>query len=145
MNDRILPEPPITQGVDLRGYEFMPFYGHHLFGSEFNACASDAAWRAGITLWWAAWNQVPAGSLPDDDVALCRLADLGRDVKAWKKIREQALHGFVLCSDGRLYHAYLCTLAADAWDRRARDRKAKYRAGRNGGRDGDRTGTSRGH
>lgn len=141
------PAPPIAADVDLRGYDFMPFYGHHLFGSEFNARASDAAWRAGVTLWWAAWNQVPAGSLPDDDVALCRLADLGRDVKAWKKVREQALHGFSLCSDGRLYHGYLCKLAVEAWDRRVkeRERKAKYRAGRERPGDGDKTGTTAGH
>lgn len=140
MND--LPSPPIAADVDLRGYGFMPLYGHHLFGSEFNARASDAAWRAGVTLWWAAWNQVPAGSLPADDAALCRLADLGRDVKAWKKLREHALHGFTLCSDGRLYHGYLCTLAAEAWDRRVRDRerKARYRACRERAGDGDRDG-----
>nr|WP_246248551.1 DUF1376 domain-containing protein [Sphingomonas hominis] len=87
--------------------------------------ASDSEWRAGLTLWWAAWTQCPAASLPDDDAALCRLADLGRDVKAWKKMRERALHGFVKCSDGRLYHPVLAQQALVAWDKRQQDRTAR--------------------
>lgn len=141
-----LPAPLVAADVDLNGYQFMPLYGHRLFGSEFNARCSDAAWRAGVTLWWAAWNQVPAASLPDDDAALCRLADLGRDVKAWRKIRADALHGFVKCSDGRLYHRALAEYAAEAWDRRVRDRarKAAWRAGRNADADRDETRTETG-
>ena len=32
-------------------------------------------------------------------------------------ISAEALHGFVLCSDGRLYHRFLCKLALDARDK----------------------------
>jgi hypothetical protein len=125
------PQPPVSAEVDLRGLEYMPLFGTHLFGSEFNARASDAAWRAAVTLWWAAWQQKPAGSLPNDDTALCRLADLGRDLKAWRAVREVALHGFTECADGRLYHGFLCEQALIAWDKRVKDRvrKAQYRAG----------------
>lgn len=119
-----LPAPIVPAGVDLRGYGWMPLYGNHLFGSEFNARCSDAEWRAGMTLWWAAWNQVPAASLPDDDVALTRLADLGRDTRTWKRIRAMALHGFVKCSDGRLYHPFLAKLATEAWERRREEQEA---------------------
>lgn len=138
--------PLIAADVDLRGLEYMPLFGNHLFGSEFNAAASDSEWRAAMTLWWAAWNQVPAGSLPDDDVALCRLADLGRDVKGWRKLKVRALHGFEKCSDGRLYHSFLCDQAVVAWDKRVKERarKAKWREeqeakkkGLNGAGDGD--------
>lgn len=124
------PAPLVPLDCDLRGYEFMPLYGTHLFGSEFNARASDEAWRAAITLWWASWNQCPAASLPNDDTALCRLADLGRDLKRWAKIKADALHGFIECSDGRLYHRFLAPLAIEAWERRCRDRdrKAGWRA-----------------
>jgi hypothetical protein len=125
--------------VDLRGLEYMPLFGNHLFGSEFNAAASDAEWRAAVTLWWAAWNQVPAGSLPSDDIALCRLADLGRDLKSWRKLKDRALHGFTHCSDGRLYHEFVCAQALVAWDKRVKDRerKAKWRASRDAAGDGD--------
>lgn len=140
------PEPPVPLDCDLRGYEFMPLYGTHLFGSEFNARASDTAWRAAITLWWAAWNQQPAASLPSDDVALCRLADLGRDMKTWAKIKDDALHGFVVCSDGRLYHMFLGKLALEAWDRRLKDRarKQSWRDKKDGDGTASETGTRHG-
>jgi hypothetical protein len=122
-----MTEPLVPAEVDLRGYDYMPFYGHHLFGSDFNAKVSDAEWRAAVTLWWAAWNQVPAASLPNDDTALCRLADLGRDLKTFKKLKANALHGFVECSDGRLYHRQLSKWAIDAWDLRQESRDGKER------------------
>lgn len=134
-----LPDPLTPADCDLRGLEYMPLLGQHLFGSEFNARADDSEWRAGITLWWAAWCQVPAASLPDDDIALCRFADLGRDVRLWKKLRANALHGWIKCSDGRLYHPTLAKQALLAWDKRrankedrsvAAERKAREREAR---------------
>ena len=141
MNDTTLPDPLVSAEVDLRGLDYMPLFGNHLFGSEFNAAATDGEWRAAVTLWWAAWNQVPAGSLPVDDTALCRLADLGRDLKAWRKVKARALHGFDPCSDGRLYHRFVCAQALVAWDKRVkeRDRKAKWRASRDAERDWDKS------
>lgn len=131
----------------------MPLYGTHLFGSEFNGRASDTAWRAAVTLWWAAWNQCPAASLPDDDASLCRLADLGKDRKTWDKIKTDALSGFIKCSDGRLYHTFLAKLADEAWKRRLRERskKASWRKkqegtepGQDGGQDRDKDGDGTG-
>lgn len=130
MTERCLPDPPVPADVDLRGLEYMPLFGNHLFGSQFNSTLDDGAWRAGVTLWWAAWNQKPAGSLPDDDVALAQLAGLGRDVKTWKRVRAHALHGFALCTDGRLYHRFLCDQVLVAWEKRVKERrrKANWRA-----------------
>lgn len=144
-----LPDPLVPAEVDLRGLDYMPFFGNHLFGSDFNARCTDAEWRAGVTLWWAAWNQQPAGSLPDDDMSLCRLADLGRDVKLWRKVKANAMRGFVKCSDDRLYHSFLCKQVLVAWEKRIqeRERKRKWREkkeGRNADGDGDKTGTGSG-
>ena len=135
---------------DLRGLDYMPLLGTALFGSAFNAGANDSEFRAGITLLWAAWQQVPAGSLPNNDAALCLLADLGRDVDAWLKLRERALHGWVLCGDGRLYNEFLSRQVVLAWEKRgkARQRKAAWREGakKKAGADvlRDKTGTSPG-
>jgi hypothetical protein len=65
--------------------------------------------------------------LPDDDVQLARLAELGRDVKSWKKLREHALHGWVRCDDGRLYHPVIAEMAMAAWAKRKafKERSAK--------------------
>lgn len=123
------PKPMTPPDCDLRGMEWMPLYGHRLFGSDFDAHASDAEFRAGLNLWWAAWNQVPAASLPNDETALCRLAGCGRDLKTWRKVNEHALHGFIECSDGRLYHKAQVPFALESWERRLKDRerKAKWR------------------
>lgn len=124
-----LPAPLVPVDVDLRGMEWMPYYGDRLGRSEFNARVNDATWRAGHNLWWAAWNNVPASSLPNDEVSLTRFADLGRDVKAFRRLRDDALHGFIECSDGRLYHPFLASLALAAWERRVaeREKKRKWR------------------
>lgn len=124
-------DPLTPPDCDLRGMEWMPLFGGRLFMSDFEARASDEVFRASLRLWWMAWQQVPAASLPDDDAVLCKLAGLGRDIKTWRKLRAaDALHGFVACSDGRLYHRLLAAQAREAWDRRVRerDRKAAYRA-----------------
>lgn len=112
------PDPLTAADCDLRDFPTMPLDGARLFGSEFHATSSDAAWRAGVTLWLKSWHQVPAASLPDDDVQLARLAEFARDVKSWKKVREEALRGWIKCSDGRLYHPVVAEKANAAWTRK---------------------------
>ncbi len=103
-HDDPLPQPPIPSETNLRNYLFTPIYRARLFGSSFHARVSDGEWRAGVTLWLKSQDQVPAGSLPNDDLELCRLAELGRDVEAWQTLRAGALRGWFKCADGRLYH-----------------------------------------
>lgn len=108
------PAPLSPPECDLRGYDFMPLFGHRLFCGRLYTQCTDAEFRAALRLWWAAWNQVPAGSLPRDDRALATLADFGRDLRAWRRVRGRALDGFVACSDGRLYHPLLAREAVRA-------------------------------
>ena len=74
--------------------------------------------RTAVLLWCVAWHQQPAASLPDDDRLLAHLAGFGRDVRAWTKVRKGALHGFIGCADGRLYHPTIAEKALDAWARK---------------------------
>ena len=134
--------PMTPPECDLRGYEWMPLFGARLFASNFEAHASDLAFRVAIKLYWECWQQVPAASLPNDDVQLCRLAGLGRDIKTWRKLRaDGVLHGFRLCSDDRLYHPMLADEAIKAWEcrqrqqaerDRERDKKRRQRGYENG-------------
>lgn len=55
---------------------------------------SGDEFRAAVLLWCAAWHQVPAASLPDDDAQLAKFAGYGRVVKEWLKHKAGALHGF---------------------------------------------------
>jgi hypothetical protein len=117
---------------DLRDFPFMPLDIVRLFNSAFRARSNDAEFRAGFTLWCKSFHQVPAGSVPDDDVSLTRLAELGRDIKGWKKLREGALYGWVKCNDGRWYHPVVVEKALEAWNgkksQRARTAKARLQA-----------------
>lgn len=113
------PLPPLVPAeVDLRDFPFTPIFRARLFGSSFHSRSSDAAWRAGVTLWLKSWDQVPAGTLPADDIDLCRLAELGKEIKAWKAVREQALRGWKECTDGRLHHPVVAEGVLEAWARR---------------------------
>lgn len=123
-----LPEPLVPSEVDLREFAYIQIDIVRLFNSEFHARASDSEWRAGMTLWLKSFHQVPAGSIPDDDVALARLAEFGRDLKAWKKVREMALYRWKRCSDGRLYHPVVAEKAIEAWDRKKEYRSRMLRA-----------------
>lgn len=120
----ILPEPLVPPDVDLRDFPYMPVDIVRLFGSQFHAQSNDATWRAGVTLWMKSYHQVPASSLPDDDPSLIRLSELGRDTRAWRKIREGALYRWEKCSDGRLYHRVVAEKALEAWIEKLTQRKS---------------------
>ncbi len=124
-----LPAPLVPAEVDLRDFPFTPLFRSRLFASPFHSRSSDAEWRAGMTLWLKSWDQTPAGSLPDDDVELCRLADLGRDLRGWRKIRAGALLDWIKCCDGRLYHPVVAESILNAWAGKEaqRQRTAKAR------------------
>ena len=115
-----LPAPLVPAEVDLRDFQYMELDVRVLRDSRFGAEVSGDAFRAGVMLWCASWHQVPAGSVPDDDIELANLAGFGRFFKEWRKVREQALQGFVKCSDGRLYHQMVAAKAATAWTSKLR-------------------------
>lgn len=117
------PSPLVPAEVDLRGLEYMPLLGGRLFGSDFDLDASDAEFRIGLRLWWAAWNQVPAASLPREDHRIAGLAGLKENPKRWQQVRARALAGFVECSDGRLYHPIVAEQALIAWEKRGEARE----------------------
>lgn len=91
----------------------MPLAIQRLLESDFSALASAAEWRAGVTLWMRSWQEVPAGSLPADDVLLAKKA--GVTPREWEKLKPMALRGWVLCTDGRLYHRVVAELVLEAW------------------------------
>lgn len=100
----------------------MPLYVARLRDSDLAARAHpEALWYA-VMLWSASWHQLPAASLPDDEVVLAKLCGLGRDLRTFRKHRAQAMHGFVLCSDGRLYHPVVAEQAVNAWESKLQQR-----------------------
>ncbi len=121
-----LPDPLVPSDVDLRGMPYMPLDVVRLFDSDFYALSNGAEFKAGLSLWCKAFLQVPAGSLPNDERLLAHLSGAGA---AWPKVRDMALHGWVKCNDGRLYHRTVAEKALDAWKART-DRRARTEAAR---------------
>jgi hypothetical protein len=131
-----LPDPLTPPAADLSGFEWMELNIHRLFRSEMWAKATGDEFRAALKLWGESFWEKPAGSLPDDDVLLARLADYGRDVKGFESVKAMVMRGWIKCSDGRLYHPVVAETVLKAWAERLkykekqqaeRDRKAAYR------------------
>jgi len=118
------PDPLIPPGTNLRSFPFMPLDVTRLRESDLVAVATGDELRAAVLLWCAAWHQIPAGSLPDDDKTLAYLAGFGRNTDGWSKCRALAMRGFVLCNDSRFYHPVICEKVIDAL--------ARIEAGRTG-------------
>jgi hypothetical protein len=123
-----LPEPLTPPDCDLRDFGRIMIDIGRLFGSSFNAKASrnPIAWMIGHKLWYRSWHQMPAASLPDDDDELCYLAELGFDRVTWDNARDLAMHGWIKCSDGRLYHRVVADEALQAWGRKLKKRHLTY-------------------
>lgn len=117
-----LPAPLVSVECDLRDFKYMPLDVVRLRDSDLASVEAEA-FRAAVLSWCVAWHQTPAASLPDDDAALCRLLGYGRDTKGWQKVRAAgALHGYVKCSDGRLYHPVVAEKATEAWHKKLAQR-----------------------
>lgn len=100
----------------------MPLHVARLRDSDLAAEGDpEGCWYA-VLLWAAAWHQLPAGSLPDNDAVLTKLCGLGRDLRTFRKHRRDALRGFVACDDGRLYHPVIAEQVISGWDGKLRQR-----------------------
>lgn len=78
-----------------------------------------AAVRCALASWAVSWHEVPAASLPNDEKTLAYLLGYGRDVRGFRKARTAGgLRGWVLCSDGRLYHPVVAEKAIEARETR---------------------------
>lgn len=99
------PEPLVPADADVRGFKDMPLDVSRLVDSTVWISLTPVGQAASINLWMRAWNQVPAGSLPDNDRVLEHFSMVGAE---WAEVRDAVLSKWVKCSDGRLYHPFLC-------------------------------------
>ncbi len=117
-----VPPPMVPPDADLQDFPFMPLHVARLRDSDLAAEGDpEGCWYA-VLLWAASWHQLPAGSLPDNDAVLTKLCGLGRDTRTFRKHRADALRGFVLCDDGRLYHPVVAEQALSGWESKLRQR-----------------------
>lgn len=124
-----LPAPLVPAEVDLTGFDGFMLNVERLLASELVALGTpEQCWFA-MMLWCRAWQQNPPASLPNDERILAAFSRAG---SKWKKSRDVILRGFILCSDGRLYHKTLAEEALVAWEKRKKYqlRSAKGNAAR---------------
>lgn len=108
--DTSKPNPYSTPDCDLRGLEWMPTETVNILESDLFLQSSGDEFKAAMALIWKSWRQVPAGSLPNDDRSLAILSS----APDWTSVRTMALHNWVLCADGRLYHPIVAAKAMEA-------------------------------
>lgn len=110
---------PLTPAAcDLTDFPFMPLDVARLRDSELASNETPEACWAAVLLWAASWHQIPAASIPNDEKWIAKqagYAQRGKVDKAWADVRDGALRGFVVCDDGRLYHAVVAEKACEAW------------------------------
>jgi hypothetical protein len=119
------PQPLTPADCNLRGLPFMPLDVVRLRDSDTTADIKPATSSAVPCCCGASWHQVPAGSLPDDDIVLSQYAGFGRVMREWQKVRDGALRGWVKCADSRLYHPVVAEKANEAWAGRLKHREKK--------------------
>jgi hypothetical protein len=130
-------EPLTPPGTDLRRAAVFEMDIVNLLHSEFIHLASNEELGAAARLCVHSLYQVPAGSLPNDEVILAKIAGCDHRKKAWQRIRAMALYGWELCSDGRLYHpetarvifAFLVEQDIREWPEEDREAVRALRAG----------------
>lgn len=125
VSDCELPAPIVDAEISLIGLPFMMVHVLRLKKSKaWLACKKKPALAYYLmNLWMAAWYEEPAASIEDDEDALADAA--GCTDKQWREMKEILLRGWVKCSDGRLYHPFLCELAEEAWHGRRSEEKKK--------------------
>lgn len=116
------PQPLVPADVDLSNFPYMPLDVARLRNSAIVSHVSAEGFRAAVLLWCAAWHNKPASSLENDDLLLARYAGFGNDLAGWKRVKVQALHGFVLCCDAKWYHSVIAEKAIEAWEKKEANR-----------------------
>ena len=117
------PAPLVASDVDCSDLDGFMLNAERLMSSELLALHGNDILGAAILLWCRAWKQKPAASLPDNDRVNAAFARL--TVAKFRKVKEAVLRGFVKCSDGRLYHSFLATVATNSYQRKVAFRKKR--------------------
>ena len=117
------PAPLVPADCDCTDLDGFMLNVERLMASELVALASHEEIAAAVFLWCRAWKQKPAASLPDDDRVNAAFARL--PLAKFRRCKDQIMHGFVKCSDGRLYHRFLAAEAVNAYERKIAFQKRK--------------------
>jgi len=113
-----LPDPLVSAEIDLRSFPFMALDVVRLQRSKHWLIArqNPEIGFYSVNLWMAAWHELPAASIENDDEILSALA--GCSVERWQEVKHMVLRNWVLCCDNRLYHPVVAEKAKEAWGKK---------------------------
>ena len=117
------PPPLLPPDIDLGDLPEVMLNIQWLCDSRFAITANPEERIAAICLHARSVHEKPAATLPDDEMELAFLSGYGRDIAGWRRVRERALEGWTLCSDGRYYRKDMAVKALTAWLKRLADRR----------------------
>lgn len=127
------PDPPYPADTKAKGWRFELDYER----IEQSGTWSDAMLLAMdglqlarpllLAMWYAAWKQVPCGSLPSGDRELA--GAIGIQSSLFAEYRQVLLRGWWEARDGRLYHSTITSLVLEMMSKRRSDadRQARRR------------------
>jgi len=108
-----LPPPMVPPECDISSLPGTIMFWNRLLNSDLWMDSTGDEFKAALALWGKSTNQQPGGSLPNDDRRLAKLAEVSHN--EWAALRPMSLKGWVLCSDGRLYHESVAEAVLLAW------------------------------
>lgn len=117
MSESDLPAPPYPADTDLRKLDWVKVWRRRLLDSDTWKRGPSAVRGAAMTLWLACLDEVPAGSLPNDD-ELNRINSRATP-EEWAVLKDRIMGGWRLHQDGRLYHEVVSEVVLDVLSMRA--------------------------
>lgn len=120
----MLPPPPVPVDADLTGLPGMMIDVRRLLSSTLALTQPPDVFRVAVLSWTIAWHQIPAGSMPNDDAVLARWFGFHSRGHMAQFRRAGKLRGWVLHSDGRLYHPVVTENVLAILAMRKKDRNA---------------------
>jgi uncharacterized protein YdaU (DUF1376 family) len=101
---------------------YFQFYPRDFTSDDAVECMETEAVGAYLLLLCKAWHQIPAGTLPNDDLSLAKWARLSS--KKWSQHRDSILRAFYIGDDGRLHQKRMEVEYAKALETIAKRSKA---------------------
>lgn len=120
-----LPQYPLDKNERLESHWFINFHFNRWLNSKFRLTAKPEVRAYAFDLFCIAQNQIPVGTLPDDDRQLAAL--LGLDLGAWQDMRAlemPPLYNWSPCACGdevRLMHPTVTEVALDAFSKKKKN------------------------
>ena len=121
-----LPEYPLDKKERLESHWFINFHFNRWLNSKFKLTAAPEVRAYAFDLFCIAQNQIPVGTLPDDDRQLSAL--LGLDLGVWHDLRKREvspLYNWTPCTCGgtevRLMHPTVTEVALDAFSKKKKN------------------------